>query len=80
MFFFILFMRTVAHLNVLTSPVSKLCPRSILLILLAKNIFELTAQTIFVRCILLSIIPVFKNTGTGERRGRQNKTRGLRLN
>lgn len=74
-------MRTVAHLNVLTSPVSKLCPRSILLILLAKNIFELTAQTVFVRCSLLSIIPVFsKNTGTGERRGRQNKTCGLRLN
>lgn len=32
---FFLFMRTVGHLNVLTSPVSKLCPRLIVLILLA---------------------------------------------
>lgn len=66
-------MRTVAHLNVLTSPVSKLCPRLIVLILLAKNIFELTAPTVFVRCILLSVIPVFSKNNRNRRKTRASK-------
>lgn len=76
---FYLFQRTVAHLNVLTSPVSKLCPRSIVLILLAKNIFELTAQTVLCVAFCFPLFPFFQKTRE-QAKDAGVETRGLRLN